>query len=178
MQVIVTEEQLVKRVNKIRNLLSVINKNLFTYRLFPDKNVTNFILKDSSTISNDYPYFKTSNDNLKASYQEIWKKNMVKDEWSLLKANFGLMVAVGFNDYKELMAFHNDFVTNKLIYKNIPHIHVKHPKQESVSNAHIALNLTDHEKINSMSDFDDNLKRVFTMINNEFILTHRKENTF
>ena len=105
MKVKISETELAKRSNKIRTLLSIINNSLYTTRLNPDKNTTSLILKDSSTSSNDFPFFKTKNKNLKASYVEIWIKDIQKDEWTLSKSSFnifGSIITYPFDIYSNL----------------------------------------------------------------------------
>lgn len=54
------------------------------------------------------------------------------------------------------------------------HLHIKHPKNESISNAHIGLNINDYHIVSKgIKDFDDNLKKQIKMINSEFIIAFK-----
>lgn len=172
MQICIDEASLAKRSNQVKKILSSINNKIAGYKIMKDHYTVLLIWKENSTIPNEEAFFKTGNNKVKASYKELWKKFPDNKDWYLWKANLKLVNMVDHSSYPEILSFHNDLEKSELKYKNIPHMHIKHPKNECITNGHIALNLSDHDKINTIEAFDANLTRIFEMINCEFILKY------
>jgi len=170
MAITIDERNLSGRGNGfIRTILSPIYPRIAVDRKSQIDSVVIFG-KDSSTLNHN-ELFKTNNENIKANYFEVWKKNNPK-QWTLQKLHFRIEMKEGFNSYSEILNFHIDFAvvddTNE--YKKYPHIHIKHPKIECISNAHIPLNLNDISEISdSIEKFNDNVSKIIAAINDEFI---------
>jgi hypothetical protein len=167
MTISIDGEGLPKRENKIRKMLSLINPKIaIGKKLQPDG--VKMYAKDS-THTDDTSLFKTKNEYIKGSYFEIWKRSNQK-LWILQKLYFKIEMKESFNRYSEILNLHIDLDIVEDSYKKYPHIHIKHPKIECISNAHIPLNLNDLcEVSSSMEKFDTNLSQILTAIEKEFI---------
>ena len=168
MAILINERKLSERQNKIRKNLFLINSKLAVDRKQQQYNSIIIYAKDS-TVNDHKALFKTSNEDVKANYFEIWTLSDPKT-WELQKLYFRIDVKKGFNDYAEILSFHVDLDIVEDCYKKHPHLHIKHPHFECISNAHISLNLNDYLEItNSIELFDENLTKVIQMIEKEFI---------
>jgi hypothetical protein len=101
-------------------------------------------------------------------HYEIWVR--VNNQTFTLK-NAYLQILFG---ESEILSLHCDplepHISTVYKYKCGPHIHVKHPTNESISNAHIALNLSNFDDVTkSLQSFEKAFKAAITMIKDEFI---------
>jgi hypothetical protein len=169
MAISIEESKLSERQNKhIRRILLPINSNIATDRKML-LDCVKIYAKDSSSTDDTIPFKIDNNKLIKAHYFEIWKRSLPK-LWTLQKLYFKIELKESYNKYSELLNFHIDLDISDDSYKKYPHIHIKHPKLESISNAHIALNLNDFENIaNSIEKFNENTLKIFKMIEKEFI---------
>lgn len=169
MAILIEERALSGRPNKVRKNLSFINPRISADRKMQQSKSVIIYAKDS--VASDYRgLFKTNNDHIKANYYEIWNLHS-PNTWELQKLYFQIKMRKDINDYMEIMSFHIDLDIANECYKKYPHIHVKHPKYECISNAHISLNLNDYlEVTNSIEVFDKNILKVLGMIEQEFIM--------
>ncbi|MFT4072816.1 MAG: hypothetical protein QM654_12945 [Dysgonamonadaceae bacterium] len=169
MAILIDERKLSNRLNSIRKNLQFLNNGIAGARLNQNKKSVIIFVKVGST--NDYTeLFKTTNDKIKANYFEVWQYKSLQ-ELELTKLYFRIEQKVNLNDYQEILSFHIDLDTTDECYKKYPHIHVKHPKLECVSNAHISLNLNDYDAtFKSLEALDNNISKVLKMINEEFIV--------
>ncbi|EGK02387.1 hypothetical protein [Dysgonomonas gadei] len=172
MAILIEEKALYGRTNQIRKILLSINSRIAAESKPQQNNSVIIYAKDS--IGNDpKALFKTSNQNIKAKYFEIWMRNSAKT-WILQKLYFQLKMKKDINDYAEILAFHIDLDILEESYKKYPHIHIKHPEFECISNAHISLNLNDYLEItSSIEKFDKNFSKILSMIEKEFISKFR-----
>lgn len=170
MEILIDEAKLGSRKNRLRTNLLFLNKKIFVGRTMSNSNnTTNLFIKDNSYQGNNPEnLFKTKNENIIARYNEIWGK-ISSNIWRLEGIKFRIDYKKTHSEHLEIASFHIENSTET--YKKYPHIHVKHPKIEAVSNAHIALNLNDYISVTkSIEALDDNIKNILTMINEEFIL--------
>jgi len=167
MAITIDERKMSERQNKhIRKMLSPINAKIAVEKKI-DTDCIRFFAKDTS-VSDIKVFFKTDNENIRANYFEIWKP-VASRKWTLQKLYFKI-VKEGFDLTTEVLSFHVDFDVVDDTYKKYPHIHIKHPTIECISNAHIPLNLNDLSDISSsIEKFNDNVSKILIAINKEFI---------
>jgi hypothetical protein len=167
MAISIDEKRLSKRQNKIREMLFPINPQI-AIGVKSQSDCVKIYAKDS-THTDDTSLFKTKNEYIKGSYFEIWKRCNQK-LWILQKLYFKIEMKESVDSYSEILNLHIDLDIVEDSYKKYPHIHIKHPKIECISNAHIPLNLNDFCEISSsMEKFDTNLSQILTAIEKEFI---------
>lgn len=169
MGILIDERYLHSRANKIRRYLLAINPRVSCDRTHNDLNNSITIFAKDNSVAKYKDFFKTNNSKIKASYFEVWKSYTSK-KYELFRIYFQICVIKDINEYSELLSFHVDMDVNEECYKKYPHLHIKHPKFECISDAHISLNLNDYnEIIRSIDDLDKNIIKVLNMINSEFI---------
>jgi hypothetical protein len=169
MAIKISEKVLSKRTQSIRKIFLTVSKEICIGTTKHNYKIE-YYAKDSSSIPPGELFFKTNNPNVKVSYKEIWTMEP-KNDWTLIKSYLKVVQKINHNEYPEIISLHLDLdEKEKNKYKCMPHLHVKHPKNESISNAHIGLNINDYETVtNSIEEFDKNLKLQIEMINDEFI---------
>jgi hypothetical protein len=172
MAILIDDRKLSRRQNKfIREMLSPISANIAIDQQMQIDTMRIYVKGSSATDYNSL--FNTRNKNIKANYFEIWKR-CTSNQWALQKLYFRIEMKEGVDIYSEVLSFHIDLDNNENTYKKYPHIHIKHPKIECISNAHIPLNLNDLPDItDSIDKFNDNLIKIFAAINTEFISTFK-----
>lgn len=169
MAILIDEKALSGRTNQIRKILLSINSRIAADRKSQQNNNSVIIYAKDSVVNDHKALFKTNNQDIKANYFEIWIRNTPKT-WMLQKLYFQLKMKKDINDYAEVLAFHIDLDVLDESYKKYPHIHIKHPELECISNAHISMNLNDYLEItNSIETFDKNFSKILCMIEKEFI---------
>lgn len=169
MAIIVDERGLSARQAYIRSMLSPINK-LISVAKKAGVDSIQWYAKDPSSGNDHRALFKTCNDSLKANYFEVWQKTALK-EWTLKKLYFRVEMKKDVSNYIELLAFHIDMLDKSdNQYKKHPHIHIKHPDFECISNAHLAFNLDNFPEITSnIEKFNMNISHIMEMVKKEFI---------
>lgn len=169
MAIIVDEKGLSARQTYIRKILSPINGQIAVAKN-TDVDSIRWYAKDPSSSSDHRALIKTCNGSLKANYFEVWQRTALK-KWTLKNLYFRIELKKDVNTYTELLAFHIDMLDNsKNQYKKHPHIHIKHPQYESISNAHLAFNLNNLTEIASdLEKFNTNISHIMEMVKNEFI---------
>lgn len=172
MAIRISERELTKRNQSIRQLFLDVCKDVNVTDKRQNHQV-NYVVKDRSSTTTGEIFFGTSNQNVKASYQEIWI-NSTGNDWTLSKSKLKVVHKENYNEFKEILSLHMDLDEIQNEYKKMSHLHIKHPKNESISNAHIGLNINDYHLVsNGIKDFDNNLKKQIKMINSEFILAFK-----
>lgn len=171
MPIICTERELATRTNKIRNLLNSIGNGRIAAARIPTGDKHSVILSAYSgsllKLTHTDMRFKTTSDGHKGCYYEVWVLN--QSNWALKCAYLQILE----ND-KEILSLHCDPLEPKTSksykYKCGPHIHIKHPSDEKISNAHISLNLSNFENVvSSLENFDSTFAMAIKMVQEEFL---------
>ncbi len=168
MTIIIEEKELSKRSNELRKNLIKINPNISIGRERKAA-CTTLYAKDQSAGNDSHFLVNTTNEHIKANYKEMW---MLKDNinWELRKIYLKIVKKESYKDVNEILSFHLDLDEKKESYKKYPHIHIKHPKLECISNAHISLNLNDFDEVTKdLESIDRNIIKIIKMIHSEFI---------
>lgn len=169
MAIFLSERNLKKRALDIKSLLEPIGgSRIAAHQIEPTPNSITFgVLNGSKTTSASKDWiFKTRNEDLVGNYREKW--NRKENNYSLC---FVYLTIHDKESKKEILALHCDPeepINSKYFkYKCGPHMHVAGTR---ISDAHIALNLSNHsEVISSYDSLTKALKDAIQMISDEMI---------
>jgi|LakMenEpi03Aug12_release.lakeMendotaPanAssembly.Ray.scaffolds.fasta_scaffold1129650_2 hypothetical protein len=173
------------RINQIKSFIKKIaaSKTIHPQRVSATNQKIIFCVSDSR-VSNSGQFnehseinalFKTRNPNFKASYYEIWDKEISnsKESFSLNRIYFHLYLVDDNKDDTEYILLHTDPKDDDKThgnYKRSPHLHIKQTQDDTIQHAHFALNINDYDTaLSSIDEIDKCFKNHIEMLQHQIL---------